>query len=148
MASSTLLLLLCAAAAYAQCPDGWGQLGSKCFWYSHIHQTTYDNLAAKCEEQQPGATAASIHSAEENEFIGDLAGHNGWPWLGLTKNNETKEWEWADQSPVNFTNYFQGEPDRLDVGTDICDRTTGTAEWCGQLSNKYERKPFMCQLQL
>ena len=69
----------------------------------------------------------SVHSAEENTFVMTevttcvspplltspvqlMYRYEGDSWLGLNRLNTAGGHEWSDKSPVEFTNWGQGEP--------------------------------------
>jgi len=59
-----------------------------------------------CEENS--AMLASIHSEEENQYIGGLIEKN--TWIGLNDIEDEHVWEWVDGSPFDYSKWHVGEP--------------------------------------
>ncbi len=80
--------------------------------YALATSTTWNNAEALA--QLVGGHLASIHSAEENEFIhqtfGNFNGQDRRLWIGFTDQNSEGEWYWSDGSAVDYTNWNPGEP--------------------------------------
>ena len=81
---------------------------------------TYNESESVCE--QYNGHLASIHSADENDFIqgiiycnklkifyGSLGLHEMGPWIGLYYDNQTNAFQWSDNTTVNYTNFYQND---------------------------------------
>ena len=90
---------------------------------------------------------ASVHSARENTFLGDLS--SGETWIGGKRVCLTcDEWTWTDGTPWDFVNWrIRGEePDNKlgkenIMGIDGGDPNNG---WFDDGADVDETKPFIC----
>ncbi len=57
-----------------------------------------------------GGYLCSIESAEENDFIQQLADRD-FVWIGGVKDNPQKPWRWVSGCPFKYTNWEPGQPD-------------------------------------
>ena len=102
-----------------QCDAGWSRHGNNCY----ITETTsglfknWDDSQAHCASLRPGAQLASVHSAEENEFVTNLYKENGYPrgaWIGLehlaASPDASLEFRWSDGTALDFTQWGEGQP--------------------------------------
>ena len=68
-------------------------------------------MSSACQLQQNGATAVSILTKEENDFIKSKL-LDGVPfqqiWIGFSRNRRTN-WGWTDGSQTSYTNWIRGE---------------------------------------
>eukprot|EP00091_Calanus_sinicus_P015013 TRINITY_DN32869_c0_g1_i1.p1 TRINITY_DN32869_c0_g1~~TRINITY_DN32869_c0_g1_i1.p1 ORF type:complete len:118 (-),score=12.50 TRINITY_DN32869_c0_g1_i1:104-457(-) len=74
------------------CSAGWSGLGNSCFKYFQSDKY-WTSAQAYCESQ--GGNLASVHSAEENDFIQDLvmsAGRLGNVWVGGSDAASEGQW--------------------------------------------------------
>ena len=69
--------------------------------------------------KQHGANLASIHSAQENEFVRSLTGGKSAVFVGLTDTDIEGTFVWSDGSTVSYTNWGDSEPDD-DFGIGDC----------------------------
>ena len=56
---------------------------------------------------------ATVSSPEENSFINDVLNSYGIStavWLGLTDEFEEGNWQWVTGEPLDYTNWYEGEP--------------------------------------
>jgi len=60
-----------------------------------------------------GGELASIHSAEENEFIWSLTHNDSRSWIGLNDIENEGEWVWTDGSEVDFLFWHSDQPDNF-----------------------------------
>ena len=77
--------------------------------------TPYTWAGARTACQALGRELASIHSNEETAQITSLliANEQTSAWIGLHRQNpcaSSWQWTWADQTPLDFTKWRQGEP--------------------------------------
>ena len=69
--------------------------------------TSWRKAEARCVAH--GAHLASVHSEEENALVGAVVGCcRGNYWIGLHR--PKGEWEWVDETPVDFFAWAKGEP--------------------------------------
>ncbi|KAM9750926.1 galactose-specific lectin nattectin-like [Menidia menidia] len=93
------------------CPPGWTQFGSRCFIFHHKAKTWID---AENHCLSIGGNLASIHSAEENNFLSDLilrvTGGRHVTWIGGSDAVGEKHWLWSDGSPAEYFTWSDKEP--------------------------------------
>lgn len=81
----------------------------------------------------PGqSTLTSIHSAEENKFVRQLAALTSYAWIGLFNlNSRDHSYEWVDGSMVDFRNWDDGEPNNYLGPGENCTKllVTGEGKW-------------------
>lgn len=71
-------------------------------------QVSWNEARLKCEEM--GGYLACITTAQEQAFVQRLVPLYGY-WLGGSDARKPGEWEWADGSRSDYTNWALGEPD-------------------------------------
>ncbi|KAM9750928.1 galactose-specific lectin nattectin-like [Menidia menidia] len=93
------------------CPPGWTQFGSRCFIFHYTSKTWID---AENHCLSIGGNLASIHSAEENNFLSDLilrvTGRRHVTWIGGSDAVAEKTWLWSDGSQADYFNWFKEQP--------------------------------------
>ena len=79
---------------------------------------TWNEAHKNCQNKGFGSNLASVHTKEEmSKISGELQTHEKDVWLGLfVKNN--KQVFWVDDTPVDFTNWEDGEPNGN--GNELC----------------------------
>ena len=92
--------------------------GDSCYKLVNI-SATFSEAQSYCEDVENNAELLSIHSHEENNFIGELIKDNGiyYVYLGgsvtphgdICHEDEVK-WSWTDGSPWNFTRWYPDYP--------------------------------------
>ncbi|KAK0405204.1 hypothetical protein QR680_017853 [Steinernema hermaphroditum] len=102
-----------------KCAIGWSVFEPTDFCYrsynlaSHI---SWEDAEKACVVE--GGHLASVHSKEENDFIGQLVGSasfNDDPWLGAFAPNKDNNFQWTDGSAFDFTNWHKGEPNKPSI---------------------------------
>ncbi|KAH7700560.1 C-type lectin protein [Aphelenchoides avenae] len=78
-----------------------------------------------CQALIPTATLASVHDANEQNFIAALAGSSA-PgtvnaWIGLWDQSGSGLWRWTDNSPVEYAYWEPKQPDNY-LGRQHCVR--------------------------
>nr|ACQ99328.1 C-type lectin 14 [Perca flavescens] len=119
-----LALLLCLSsgllAAYASCPPGWTQFGSRCFAF-YMQTKTWLDAETFC--LTIGGNLASIHSDAQHKFIrnytNQVSGGNTQAWIGGSSAVEVFTWLWTDGSKFDYTSWDAGEPNNLG-GREFC----------------------------
>ena len=127
------------------CPYGWeayedsnGNL--KCFKY--CGDTTYPTYAEEsCRAQ--GGHLASIHSAEEQNFLVQTFNPSSEVWIGAVDPHHNSGWEWTDGTPFDFSYWGSGEPDGGQYYTTM---TTSSGRWSDHTYDHYCQ--YICQLSL
>ncbi|XP_030398517.1 snaclec alboaggregin-A subunit alpha-like [Gopherus evgoodei] len=100
------------------CPAGWYQYRDSC--YHPVTATKgWWKAETDCRDLAEGAHLASVHSAEENDFIYQLMGtpHNYERkeayWLGGRRDSQGEgSWRWTDGSAWHYHNFRDSKPDR------------------------------------
>jgi hypothetical protein len=80
----------------------------------HFYQAfsgEFSGTEAKAKCESAGGHLAIIHSAAENAFISTLAKADR-PWIGLNNEADQKHYVWIDASPLDYTNWKPGQPDK------------------------------------
>jgi len=78
------------------CPAGWKSMFDSCYQWFYTAVKTWEDAEVHC--QQLGGHLASLHTKEENEFIGKTT--KGTVWIGGKKVGS--EWTWSDGTPWDF----------------------------------------------
>ncbi|XP_070695786.1 galactose-specific lectin nattectin-like [Pempheris klunzingeri] len=101
------------------CPEGWTRFGSRCFMFFHMSKPWTD-AEHKCISV--GGNLASVHSADENEFLRDLiervSGYRRHTWIGGYDAVRERTWMWTDGTSFDYKRWSIGEPNNL--GTEHC----------------------------
>lgn len=101
-----------------QCENGWYQFSGQCY-YIGIRKKTWPEAKKDCESM--GATLASIHSEEENQFIQNLRVVNYGIssgeeiWLGGRRVGDN--WVWVDESKWDYSVWWNDVPGNYDCLT-------------------------------
>ncbi|KAK0418143.1 hypothetical protein QR680_013396 [Steinernema hermaphroditum] len=96
------------------CPEGWDLHEGNCYFVS-TERTSRPKAEALCRSKE--ADLASIHSVEENDYLGRLFSSRGGRdnfWLGAERSRVGDKWTdflWSDGSVLNFSNWGKGQPD-------------------------------------
>lgn len=95
------------------CEDGWAHfnLTNSCFKkFSAVDWANQSTAEKFCIQQ--GSHLASIHSPEENQFVGKLTGIGYRTaniasifWIGAQKNDNSNNWYWTDGTTFDYHNW-------------------------------------------
>ena len=98
-----------AFVAYAKSPEYLDTNANvKCFKYSG--DTAYaTNAEGNCVNL--GGHLASIHSAEEQNFLMQTFNPSEDVWIGAVDADHDWVWEWTDGSPFDFSYWLSDQPD-------------------------------------
>uniref|UniRef100_A0AC34Q2T2 C-type lectin domain-containing protein n=1 Tax=Panagrolaimus sp. JU765 TaxID=591449 RepID=A0AC34Q2T2_9BILA len=126
---------------YEFCDDGWTRFNlthscyKKFFVTEFINQSTAESYCV-----QKGGHLASIHSVEENHFIGELtsigAKTSGWAnvfWIGAERDDNSDNWRWIDKTPFNYANWGRN----FDYTNAFC------ADYWPDYTNDYPNSPMV-----
>uniref|UniRef100_A0AC34QA62 C-type lectin domain-containing protein n=1 Tax=Panagrolaimus sp. JU765 TaxID=591449 RepID=A0AC34QA62_9BILA len=100
-------------AQFSYCEEGWTyfNMTNSCFKKFAV-RTPINQSSAKNACTQRSGHLASIHTVEENEFIGDLTSIgdrvNGGAsvfWIGAQTNDNSDNWYWTDGSKFDYANW-------------------------------------------
>ncbi|XP_048579859.1 uncharacterized protein LOC5521691 isoform X2 [Nematostella vectensis] len=135
------------------CPVGWKRSpdGNVCYGLI-LDKKTWPDARDSCRAQ--GAELASIHTGWESALVTSLlvtSWDAGDVWIGLTDTNQRGMYRWTDGSPVDWTHWWNGEPNDRGI-TGSCVRATMTVssrDWmywvdsdCTENSHAYVCKMF------
>lgn len=139
------------------CPSFWTAWGDSCYRFYSRH-VTWEEGEAVCNTFREGASRGhlvSIHSAEEQLFVYTLfksltaaptTTRDAWfPQVNIgLRIAGDQSLSWSDGSPVDYTNWYPGEPNARNVYGQISDGTRKNGLWYDN-DNRYLR-PFMCKI--
>ncbi|XP_022082062.1 secretory phospholipase A2 receptor-like [Acanthaster planci] len=98
------------------CPTEWNLFGDSCYFIDSS-PTLFHDAESICEAR--GAKLASIHSAEEQSYLSlRTSMMNTNLWIGLHDQSNEGNFEWLDNTPLDFTNWNTGEPNDYGNGED------------------------------
>ncbi|XP_048579857.1 uncharacterized protein LOC5521688 isoform X1 [Nematostella vectensis] len=133
------------------CPAGWQRSpdGNACYGLT-LDKKTWPDARDSCRAQ--GAELASIHTGWESALVTSLlvtSWDAGDVWIGLTDTNQRGIYRWTDGSPVDWTNWWNGEPNDRGV-TGSCVRATLTVssrDWMYWVDSNCTSTPyaFVCK---
>ena len=99
------------------CPNqDWKMYKGSCYAYAKNSYKTWADAEAHCKNET-GAHLASIHSADELEFV-----QNNFPrnlWLGASDARKEGTWVWSDGSSWDYSAWNSGQPDNY-MGRNQC----------------------------
>ncbi|XP_071940974.1 macrophage mannose receptor 1-like [Antedon mediterranea] len=100
------------------CANGWIGYGGNCFMINEARITsqlkTWSDASASCRSQ--GGYLASFHSNDEESFLKQVAKVSDTAtgyWIGLTDQTKENGFTWTDSTPVDYTNWENGEPNNV-----------------------------------
>ncbi|XP_053408184.1 macrophage mannose receptor 1-like [Mercenaria mercenaria] len=93
------------------CPSGFNYtFGNKCYYFSADGNTEYWG-AAKDRCGILGGHLVSIHSKPEKDFIAlNVYGISHGMWLGMQDLDDDRQFDWSDNSPLDYSNWAPNEP--------------------------------------
>ena len=109
-------------------PD-WLRYGNACF--KLVNQKEYW-IGAQDACRNINGNLTSIHSAEENDFVRQMADALGLPavWIGLNNlNSADGSYEWVDGSDLSYTNWADGEPSQYSGVIKNCTALNNDRKW-------------------
>ncbi|XP_042225734.1 macrophage mannose receptor 1-like isoform X2 [Homarus americanus] len=97
------------------CPQDWTYHERKCYYANPKKMIWWDSHnACKVNSSDADATLVSVHSMEENTFVGDMLGtinsNVTGPWLGLSFDTAMGNWTWADNTVLDFLMWDTNSP--------------------------------------
>jgi len=126
---SGLTNVLCeadATVAQKSCAHGHLFQDSTCFWLGRDEIYSWREAVAACADI--GMTIASVHSPEEDAFIWGL-GYGSSMWIGLNDLVREGNFNWADGTAVDYTNWRLYEPDGGDGSNCVFMFDDNDGEW-------------------
>ena len=96
--------------SFLVCPTGWTLFKNNCYLFNDSAMTW---LQAQTFCRGLKGELVKINSAEENEFVWDLATRQAPSvkyWIGLKWNSTANDFYWYDHSVPVYNNWAPGEP--------------------------------------
>ncbi|XP_072022085.1 echinoidin-like [Amphiura filiformis] len=125
------------------CPDGWSDFNGGCYKY-FSERKTWADASTHCK--QLNADLVSIHSTEENDYVGSLVTDGSWIAIGFNDLSSEGNFEWTDGSSADFAAWGPNEPNQSgeEDCTELYPERDPTANWndCNCLSDK----AFVCKI--
>jgi hypothetical protein len=94
-----------------KCRNGWTKYKHKCLKFFDEFRA-YSDAEKICQSNV--GTLISIHSAEENKFVMDLANREKTKrvgvWIGAKRNNSLDYFEWTNGKEFDYSNWAIGQP--------------------------------------
>ena len=97
------------AAATAACPPDWLGDRGNCYWVTP-YQVEWKSGSLACYTANPMSQMVTIQDMVENAFVAETVLGTGDAWIGIWRKFDDSDWEWIDKSPVNYTNWCEGQP--------------------------------------
>ncbi|KAG8519254.1 Low affinity immunoglobulin epsilon Fc receptor [Galemys pyrenaicus] len=113
-----------AGSACNTCPEQWVNFQRKCYYFGEGAKKWIQARYA-CHSLQ--GQLVSVHSQEEQDFLTKHANRKG-SWIGLQDLDIEGEFVWMDGSPLDYSNWRQGEPNNDGQGED-CVVMEGSGQW-------------------
>ncbi|XP_041458722.1 macrophage mannose receptor 1-like isoform X2 [Lytechinus variegatus] len=120
-----------------RCPQGWSGYGDSCYFMYVQSKLTYSEIQQKCQDL--GGDLASIHDINENSFIQALARENGMDvefWIGLHDQSQAMNFQWVDNTQVDFTLWNTNEPNNYQGTDEDCVEMYLTGYWNDNLCSR------------
>ncbi|XP_074546917.1 uncharacterized protein LOC141805663 [Halichoeres trimaculatus] len=133
------------------CAEGWTALPHFRHCYKLFHNVEWSQKksweAANEDCVSRGANLASIHTQEEEQFLGQYSKGTS-KWIGLKHNPTEGGYSWSDGTPLSHTNWGHGEPNNHE-GREECvemvSTTNGTVSWWNDL-NCDAHQDWICRI--
>lgn len=140
----------------ALCPHpGWTEFNGMCYLVTES-MVPWGSVTNVCKQEDPDATAVSIHSALDNTFISQLLLSNSpthsQAWLGFGRHRtycadpcEDLVFEWQDATDADFLYWETDEPSSSNKNNcALANFNKVTGQW--GLTNCQEKYPALCQV--
>uniref|UniRef100_A0A194AS97 C-type lectin 10b n=1 Tax=Sistrurus miliarius barbouri TaxID=8759 RepID=A0A194AS97_SISMB len=104
MSFGLLVVFLSLSGTGADCPSDWSSYDQHCYKvFSELK--TWDDAESFCYTQHRDSRLASIHSSEEEAFVGKLASQTlkfTSMWIGLKDLWKECKWQWSDDTKLDY----------------------------------------------
>ena len=130
------------SSIFSGCPSGWKELNSACYQLSG-NKLNWEDAEKSCQGQ--GGHLASVHSAEQNNFLTGLTTERH--WLGGIDVANEGDWVWSDGTAWTFTDWKAGEPTNsgaLGNNEDCLEKNYAGIQWNDEGCAR--QQTFVCQI--
>ena len=137
-------------SAAGECPDSWSHHNDSCYLMSRS-QATWLEANQACAAFDPRARLISVHPDDKDrlqKLLTEIDRREMHIWIGLFRRHDGSSWAWSDGTPVDYTNWRDGEPNNLGDGEHCAGFYVRHA---GGRWNDYEcstKRSFLCQITL
>ena len=101
-------------------------------YYCSLSPATYPSSQAICESY--GGYLACIGGAGENNFLANILTIQS-AWIGLSDANQEGTFTWECGEPLNYTNWYPGQPNNHNGNQDYCEMLSN-----GQWNDQYNHQ--------
>lgn len=134
-ASSTSSPATVTTAPVGFCPEGWYTFGDSCYKIGgklFSEKKGWNDASYQCKAMD--SELVSVHSASEQDFLNTLMLEVSTRiWIGLSRTSSRSEFNWKDDSPLDYSNWNEGEPNNhLDTEENcvqMLERRSVLGEW-------------------
>lgn len=97
------------------CEHNWRKFHGHCYRY-FTRRHTWEDAEKDCREHN--GHLASIHSAQEQDFINGMSHEN--TWIGLNDRMVEDDFQWTDNMDLQYENWRENQPDNFFAGGEDC----------------------------
>ncbi|KAJ8387750.1 hypothetical protein AAFF_G00150510 [Aldrovandia affinis] len=97
------------------CEHNWRKFHGHCYRY-FTHRHTWEDAEKDCREHS--GHLASVHSADEQDFVNGLSHEN--TWIGLNDRTVEEDFQWTDIMALQYENWRENQPDNFFAGGEDC----------------------------